>query len=284
MKHEQVTTFYKLTMSPHVMVIDPLTGARLEGWDGFVSAERLLEVLMPYMEHGPSVTGSALPVRGVHAAATPAGGGVHTPAGAAENAAGYPRESSAARYDGDGTMGAPIDMSGTGLSKEEEEIARAIAASLEQANGAGGGTSDSGKGKGKAKEPADGWAPDGAPDVTVVDDGEAGEETAPFVDPEAALRDAAAILPPEPAAAAADNARIAVRLPDGQRKQRRFLKTESLKVLFDWCRSLVGDAAIGKGFKLSAFSAPGAEPLEETRGRSIQDAGLEGTLLAMVWT
>jgi hypothetical protein len=48
---------YRLTALPAVLVLDPLTGAKLMERSGFVDAERLMEELLPFMDHGPKVGG-----------------------------------------------------------------------------------------------------------------------------------------------------------------------------------------------------------------------------------
>ena len=57
----KMTTFYKLQSIPYTMIIDPLTGAKLAGWEGFNDPERLLEVLVPFMEKSPAATGNSMP-------------------------------------------------------------------------------------------------------------------------------------------------------------------------------------------------------------------------------
>ncbi|MCO5567371.1 hypothetical protein L7F22_021061 [Adiantum nelumboides] len=49
----KVCTYYKLTNMPMIMIIDPLTGQKMRSWEGMVSAERLLEDLVLYIDRGP---------------------------------------------------------------------------------------------------------------------------------------------------------------------------------------------------------------------------------------
>lgn len=58
---------YRLTGSalPLILVVDPITGACLWDKSGFVSADKLMEDLVPYMDHGPTSAGRS----GISAAA-----------------------------------------------------------------------------------------------------------------------------------------------------------------------------------------------------------------------
>ena len=273
----KMMTFYKIKMVPYTMVVDPLTGARLAGWEGFIDPERLLEVLVPFMEKSPTATGSAMPNVPVSKLHTSKSQDIIDQSG----------DDTPMTLQGDGTLNAPIDVTGTGLSSEEEEIARAIAASMEESRFQNNnvhlehddnGISEGVRNKGKAKE------------EEVVNNNDTSmpvDLAAPIAlavsDPETAMRDMAAILPEEPDASDKNSFRIAVRLPDGQRVVRRFTKSANIKVLYVWCRSLVRDAAIGKGFKLSQ-TIPGAAPLVESDGMTLVDAGVQNAMLAMVWT
>lgn len=45
--------FYKLEHLPVIMVIDPVTGQKLVQWTGYVSPEKLMENLLPFLDRGP---------------------------------------------------------------------------------------------------------------------------------------------------------------------------------------------------------------------------------------
>lgn len=45
---QKVCTFYKLSNIPTTLLLDPLTGQKMRGWAGMISAERLLEVLSSF--------------------------------------------------------------------------------------------------------------------------------------------------------------------------------------------------------------------------------------------
>jgi hypothetical protein len=61
--------------------------------------------------------------------------------------------------------------------------------------------------------------------------------------------EAAAQLPPEPPTGEGAT-RLAVRLPDGKRMQRRFLRSDPLQVVHTWCISECLEAAGGRAFQL----------------------------------
>ncbi len=62
---------------------------------------------------------------------------------------------------------------------------------------------------------------------------------------------AAASLPPEPAAGDADGCSIAVRFPDGQRRQRRFPRQALISAVAAFCRVSSPEAAAGRPFVLT---------------------------------
>ena len=50
-------SMYKASRLPVIMVVDPITGASLYTREGFVGAEKLIEDLIPFMDHGPTDPG-----------------------------------------------------------------------------------------------------------------------------------------------------------------------------------------------------------------------------------
>ncbi|XVE74602.1 hypothetical protein DITRI_Ditri12bG0030500 [Diplodiscus trichospermus] len=94
----KVCTYYRLGSIPVVLVFDPITGQKMHSWCGMVQPESLLEDLIQFMEGGP---------RDYHATLS------HK----------HPRESSV-------TPQQNIKVS-TDETKEDEEMLRAVAASME---------------------------------------------------------------------------------------------------------------------------------------------------------
>lgn len=74
---------------------------------------------------------------------------------------------------------------------------------------------------------------------------------APVQDPDAAAKQAAASLPPEPAASDASGCNIAVRFPDGKRQQRRFPRDAPISAVAAFCHTIVEEAAAGRSFFLT---------------------------------
>ncbi|KAK3143404.1 hypothetical protein QOZ80_4AG0299910 [Eleusine coracana subsp. coracana] len=95
----KVCTYYKLVSIPAILLIDPVTGQKMRGWNGMVHPDRLLEDLLPYLEKGPKEHHAVQPQK-------------------------RPRQ-----VDQETSMG---KQGKTALEDEDEELARAVAASLEQ--------------------------------------------------------------------------------------------------------------------------------------------------------
>ncbi|GAQ88627.1 UBX domain-containing protein [Klebsormidium nitens] len=87
-------------------------------------------------------------------------------------------------------------------------------------------------------------------------------------------------LPDEPSASDSDSTRVAFRLPDGQRQQRRFRKSESLAVLGAFVAGHVSEAAAGRAFKMAVM---GAGPIDLRSDASVGSAGVGGSMLAVTW-
>ena len=65
------------------------------------------------------------------------------------------------------------------------------------------------------------------------------------------MDEAAASLPPEPAAGNAGACSIAVRFPDGQRRQRRYPQDAPISAVAAFCRASNQEAAGGRPFALT---------------------------------
>ena len=70
------------------------------------------------------------------------------------------------------------------------------------------------------------------------------------------MKAAAESLPPEPAAGDAGACNIAVRFPDGQRRQRRYPKDAPISAVAAFCVASNEEAAVGRSFALTE-SFPG---------------------------
>ncbi|KAL3679998.1 hypothetical protein R1sor_022954 [Riccia sorocarpa] len=230
----KVCTYYKLSTMPTTMVLDPLTGQKMRAWEGMIQPDRLLEDLVPYLDRGPMD-------RQPPAIPPPK----------------RPRESTTK------TIEIP-----TGIEKrdtdEEEELRRALAASLEEASPL---VSD---GKDSTEETR--------AETSATAGGAEEQRVSEPAAPEARIYPT---LPEEPPADK-EACRVAVRLPDGRRAQRRFLRTDPIQNLWSFCCSQVPEAAQGRSFRLSQ-AIPGGTPFNYNDVTSIQEAGLGNAMLAMTW-
>eukprot|EP00873_Tetraselmis_striata_P026802 jgi/Tetstr1/447066/TSEL_034504.t1 len=57
---QKICGFYKLVQFPAIMVVDPITGACLAQWHGYLSPEQLLEKLEPFLNSTPEDGGPKL--------------------------------------------------------------------------------------------------------------------------------------------------------------------------------------------------------------------------------
>jgi len=223
---------YRLRGVPAVCIIDPITGTKLFERQGFVDAEQLIEDLVPFMDVGPKDPGAGR---------------------LAQVMAVKSRQQPAKQQQRGGEAAAH----GKHLT-EDEQIALALAASMEQ------GTSQAQP----SSSPADDGGEDEELDEAAVyaaieredqhralQEQQRAEELA-RPPPEKVMQDAEARLPAEPDTTDSNACRIAVRLPTGDRAQRRFQKTDSVQVLMDLVLSKVPEAAGGRKFDVVA-SFPG---------------------------
>ncbi|AQK47126.1 Plant UBX domain-containing protein 7 [Zea mays] len=94
----KVCTYYHLVSMPAILLIDPVTGQKVHAWNGMVHPDRLLEDLLPYLDKGPKGHHAAQPQK-------------------------RPR-----KVDQEASTGKQGKIA---VEDEDEELARAIAASLE---------------------------------------------------------------------------------------------------------------------------------------------------------
>ncbi|CAI5517515.1 unnamed protein product [Closterium sp. Naga37s-1] len=250
----KVCGYYQVEALPVVMVLHPSTGQRKRCWQGALSADQLLEDLMPFIDRGP--------VGG----APGAGGEVRPPKKQREVATGGEGEA-----EGAGAVG-------SGEEDEEEQLRLALAASLEGHTEEVGGDTEGRRGEADGREQG-GAAGAGRDDTLHAAQGEK-EQQGALAGGAAAEEEVE--LPEEPAVGTPASCRIAIRCPDGTRLQRRFLSSHSLQLLRAWCRQQVPEAAAGRPFRLSQ-ALPGSAPLDLSSPTTIADAGLANSLLALAW-
>ncbi|CAG9462700.1 unnamed protein product [Pedinophyceae sp. YPF-701] len=121
-----------------------------------------------------------------------------------------------------------------------------------------------------------------AGDVVVVDDTSADDEA--DIRPGKATADACSTpvepLAEEPPAGHERSCRVALRLPDGRRLQRRFLIDQPVRQLLSWAWSELPDSTRDRPFELKE-AKPGAAPLLSSD--SIESSGAANSALVLRW-
>jgi hypothetical protein len=261
----KMLTFHQLLHSPLpvTLLLDPITGAKMHSFVGFVSPEKFLEACVPFCDAPPSASA------GPHKKHKHAAAAVSAP---------------------------PAQRGAGGAEEEDDALAAAIAASLAEADARGGGGGGGGA-AGGASGSAAAAAPAAAP--AVVPSGRVGfaaaapppapaaaepAPEAPSFDAAAAEAAAAALaatLPAELSAGDASACRVALRLPDGGRAARVFSRDAPVAALRTWAAVAAPTAALGRPFRLVASGGP---PLpEDEAGTSIGAAGLANAMINMSW-
>jgi hypothetical protein len=258
-------TFHQLLHSPLplTLLLDPITGAKMHSFVGFVPPEKFLEDCVLFCDAPPSASA------GPHKKHKHGGGG----------------------GGGGGAAQQQQRGGGDGMADEDDALAAAIVASLAEADaaGGGGGGASGSAVPAAAPPPAPVAVPSGrvgfAPPASAAPaaPAAAAEPEPPAFDAAAAEAAAAALaatLPAEPALDAS-TCRVALRLPDGGRAARVFSRDAPVATLRTWACVAAPAAALGRPFRLAASGGP---PLpEDEAGTSIGGAGLAGAMINMSW-
>ncbi|KAG2448168.1 hypothetical protein HYH02_006753 [Chlamydomonas schloesseri] len=259
---------------PATLVVDPVTGAQLWHRAGFIDAEKLMEELVPFMDHGPLDAGAASIAQSNMKRKVASSNAVAAAAGAGGAAAG-----------GGG---------GRQPMTEDEELAMAIAMSMERGGGDGAGPSG-GDAAGGARGGDGGhgddddddddmdeaaiWAQIQAKEAAEAEAAAAAEAASKRKSPEEVAAEALARVPEEPAEGDPQALRVALRLPDGSRVMRRFRKSEAVRCLYDLALAKVQEAAAGRSVTIS-HATPGGAALTD-QDQSLEAAGVAGAMLAV---
>ncbi|XP_061974009.1 plant UBX domain-containing protein 7-like [Populus nigra] len=88
-------------------------------------------------------------------------------------------------------------------------------------------------------------------------------------------------LPEEPSGDKSLLCRVGIRLPDGRRVQRNFLKTDPIQLLWSFCYSQLEEA----GTKLFCLkeAIPGAKRLDSDSTMTFGDSGLANSMISVAW-
>uniref|UniRef100_A0A6M2F2X8 UBX domain-containing protein n=1 Tax=Populus davidiana TaxID=266767 RepID=A0A6M2F2X8_9ROSI len=88
-------------------------------------------------------------------------------------------------------------------------------------------------------------------------------------------------LPEEPSGDKSLLCRVGIRLPDGRRVQRNFLKTDSIRLLWSFCYSQLEEAGT-KLFRLTE-AIPGAKRLDYDGKMTFGESGLANSMISVAW-
>ncbi|KAI4357299.1 hypothetical protein L6164_001258 [Bauhinia variegata] len=213
----KVCTYYKLNSVPAVLIIDPITGQKMRFWVGMIQPESLLEGLLPFLDAGPKDHHITLSHK-------------------------RPRESSSP------------PKTKEEKNREDEEVARALAASMEsmkESMAAAVGENDS--------------------NIAVK-----GQET------DLRKRPSFPPLPEEPKGDKNLVCRVGVRLPNGRRVQRNFLRTDPIQLLWSFCSAQLGEDET-KPFGLT-HAIPGAsKTLDYENNSTFEESGLANSMISLTW-
>ncbi|KAJ0257000.1 Plant UBX domain-containing protein 7 [Hirschfeldia incana] len=221
----KVCTYYKLESIPVVLVIDPTTGQKMRMWSGMVEPETLLEDLVPFMDGGPREHFASLSKK-------------------------RPRGSFSL---------APHSKPKEVVAKdEEEELQRALAASLEDND--------------MKESSSDDKSPVTPEEVVAV---EAVTATVLPTFPQ---------LPEEPKGGDRSvQCRVGIRLPNGQRVQRNFLKTDSIQLLWSFCYSQLEESERKKPLKLTQAIPGESKTLEYESNLTLEQSGVANSMISATW-
>lgn len=201
---------YQLTQLPAVLVIDPVTGAKVRMWTGFLEPDRMIEDLVPFLDHSFSDPAAAM----------------------------LATSQLKRKHSQNQEQELPRALT------EDEELEAALAASLHTA-----GPSDSAPAVAPAEAPAAAPAAATAAADEMIEDAEAAGSGA-GVSPEHLQAQALASLGMEPGASDPEACRVGFRLPDGRRTERRFASSAHVQLLHTFCRANDPEAAAGRAFYL----------------------------------
>ncbi|KAJ6981863.1 hypothetical protein NC653_025074 [Populus alba x Populus x berolinensis] len=238
----KVCTYYKLDSIPVVLIIDPITGQKMHSWVGMVQPESLLEDLVPFMDGGPRDHHKTLSHKRQR-------GSTLTP----------PKSKAL--------------VSAYETKEEDEEVLRALAASMESMKDSSVIASNKKDIASKGEEKCSTRTPTYPP------------------------------LPEEPSGDKSLLCRVGIRLPDGRRVQRNFLKTDPIRPAYlywlDECVELnwpglqldlepnythftQSEEAGTKLFCLKE-AIPGAKRLDYDSTMTFGDSGLANSMISVAW-
>ncbi|MQM09046.1 hypothetical protein Taro_041908, partial [Colocasia esculenta] len=207
----KVCNYYNLFNIPAILIIDPITGQKMNAWNGMVQPDRLLEDLLPFMDRSPQEQHLVLPHK-------------------------RPR----------GTAQSSIAISTEVIN---EEASQAVATSVK--------SSDT---------------------VTSSDEHKPDKVAVPSSD----VKPAYPLLPEEPKGNRETLCRVGIRLPDGQRIQRNFLRTDPIQLLWSLCSSRLGDGE-KRPFHFTQAIPGVSKKMEYGSKLTFAESGLANSMISLIW-
>lgn len=89
-------------------------------------------------------------------------------------------------------------------------------------------------------------------------------------------------LPEEPKGDRNLLCRVGVRLPDGRRVQRNFLRTDPIQLLWSFCYSQLGEAE-SKPFRLTQPIPEASKSLDYDSKLTFEESGLANSMILVAW-
>ncbi|AQK47128.1 Plant UBX domain-containing protein 7 [Zea mays] len=254
----KVCTYYHLVSMPAILLIDPVTGQKVHAWNGMVHPDRLLEDLLPYLDKGPKGHHAAQPQKRPRKVDQEASTGKQVYPSCYRLATCKALPSSYHSWlPKRAIITLPFDSSVLGkiaVEDEDEELARAIAASLEVVIEASDASDDD------------------------MAEAEPEEENEPSLN----IKPDYPPLPEEPKGSRELLCRVAIRLPNNQRIQRNFLHTDPIKLLWSFCAPQVEDGEKRAFHFVQAI--PGAsQKLQFGSDLTFRKAGLANSMINLLW-
>ncbi|XP_017222236.1 plant UBX domain-containing protein 7 isoform X2 [Daucus carota subsp. sativus] len=273
----KVCTYYRLD-SPAVLIVDPVTGQKMRSWKGMIPPETLLEDLLPFMDGSPkdhhasfsqkrtteTSQASSLNVQDISEdeyedmlLSLATGISQYMDITDAEEelrklkkpaCLPLPEKQSRETFQASSQN---VQVAADISEEEYENMLLALAAAPESIDDATGGSQD-------------------------MDTTAAKENICKIKNP------AYPPLPEEPKADKDLLCRVGVRLPDGRRLQRNFLRTDRIQLLWSFCNSLL-DEEDSRQFRLN-LAIPGASrSLEYESNLTFDESGLSDSMISVNW-
>ncbi|XP_024004916.1 putative plant UBX domain-containing protein 14 [Eutrema salsugineum] len=246
---KKISTFYKIESAPPVvLLIDPITGQKMQMWSGVIEAQSFVEDLDLFMEASPNEYIASLTRI------------THVDIGSSSNK----------------NDQVPASSWGEEFEKEEtssssNNINKTVAPSC-----------------GEGFENVETWSSSNLYDHTVAPSwGPEFEEPAEVEEEEEEEEETCLQFPDLTEEPKGDCDRsivcsLCVRFPDGRRKQRRFLKSEPVQLLWSFCYSLM-ETSEKKVFKLVQAIPGASKTLDYGANMTFDQSGLANSMISVTW-